>query len=645
MPMRSPVEAAESAYYDADTIEEWLISQIESTEISFTAPTASLDASANTMTINASATARGTTAELNDVIFTFDGSKNVSIEGESSVVGKNPRFSCKVEMECKLSDKIPQLKSISDIQVGGSEPSLSEDTLNNIADIINEAIEASELKMESLGGDLTGIDVITESEEAKLELKWSGGSAKWDKSTIEDKLNEAADELVDQANDYLSNGYDDGRWSLNVTIGSGKLTFNAEATALSQTAEIEDMVVTFSDTTASISDKISIGGKQVTVNGTVKITCTNYVPDITVKSIGVGNEYPGFRDWIEDPVINSALGDALSRLAENIIDDTGLECHIKRFNRIAIVGERLKVWWHKAPTPGPLGPTYYYLKTDLFDIEKSYHISSTGKISMTIEATSRDGMLTITIPKDTVVLDKYGKRLESLTVAVDKSPPEPPADARIIGLAYDFAPAGAKFDPLMTLTWKYDPDDLPEGVAEANLCIAYYNENTGKWNMPLKSIAVPEKNLLLADVSHFTTFAIVGYLVPPEIAIFSISNLSIEPPEVYSGKPVSITVLVTNTGGKSGTYPITLKIAGKVESTKDVIVAAGSNKTASFTVIKEELGIYQVEVEGLKGSFTVKGGVAPAPLSWISHYWWAILVGVVLIGLLAYFLRRRRALS
>ncbi|MBA7668529.1 hypothetical protein ES703_76641 [subsurface metagenome] len=99
------------------------------------------------------------------------------------------------------------------------------------------------------------------------------------------------------------------------------------------------------------------------------------------------------------------------------------------------------------------GPGAAYVETTLFGVEESFRISSDGEILKTIEATSADGMLTITIPEDTIALDKDGEPLESLEAAVDESPPDPPKDAHIIGLAYDFGPDGATFDPPTTFTW------------------------------------------------------------------------------------------------------------------------------------------------------------------------------------------------
>ncbi|GAJ19829.1 unnamed protein product, partial [marine sediment metagenome] len=157
---------------------------------------------------------------------------------------------------------------------------------------------------------------------------------------------------------------------------------------------------------------------------------------------------------------------------------------------------------------GGWAPPTYYIQTNLFGVEGSYHISSSGKILETIEATSEDGMLTITIPKDTIALDKDGDQLESLEAAVDKSPPAPPEDAHIIGLAYDFGPDGATFDPPITFTWSYDPEALPD---VADLFLAYYDEDAGKW-VELDCVVDAVNNTITASVSHFTTFAIIGWV-------------------------------------------------------------------------------------------------------------------------------------
>ena len=183
------------------------------------------------------------------------------------------------------------------------------------------------------------------------------------------------------------------------------------------------MDIYFSGAIASFVDALlSIESKQTTVSGTAKIACTNYIPCMTMRSISVGEEYPEFKNWIDDTVINAALIDTLNRLVVNVIADTDLSCRIKRFNNIAIRDETLRIWWHEEAPPSG-GPSYYTLETSIFGIEEDFRISSTGKILETIEVSSEDGMYTITIPKKTICLDKNGKRLKNLTAVLDEDPP------------------------------------------------------------------------------------------------------------------------------------------------------------------------------------------------------------------------------
>ncbi|GAI91266.1 unnamed protein product, partial [marine sediment metagenome] len=234
-----------------------------------------------------------------------------------------------------------------------------------------------------------------------------------------------------------------------------------------------------------------------------------------------------------------------------------------------------------APAPptgdgvGAGGAPYYYAETTFFGIEGRLLIDSEGKILKTIEATSEDGNLTITIPEDTIALDKHGKPLSTLTTEVDPSPPDPPEGANIIGLVYDFGPSGATFAPPITFTWSYDPDDLPEGVAEEDLVIAYYDEDAGEW-VECECTVDTETHTITASVSHFTIFAIIGV---PKPAAFALSSLVISPAEVAPGEKVNISVSLANTGGLEGSYTVVLKINGLKEAEQSITIAAGASKT------------------------------------------------------------------
>jgi len=320
-----------------------------------------------------------------------------------------------------------------------------------------------------------------------------------------------------------------------------------------------------------------------------------------------------------------------------------------------------------APGGGGGIGVFDYMGTNLFDVVKSYRISRAGEILKTIEATSEDGMLTLTIPEGTIARDKDGKPLDSLEAAVDESPPDPPEDAHIIGLAYDFGPAGATFDPSITFEYTYDPTEIAEGVAEEDLVIAYYDEEAGKW-VELDCVVDTENNTITASVRHFTTFAIIGTITPPAPAAFSISDLSIQPAQVQPKERVTVIVSVANTGGTEGSYTVVLKINGVKEAEKSVTTGAGESQSVSFSVTKEEAGSYSVAVEGLSGSFTVVAPPpppaplappptpappaplppptppAPPPTPLIN---WpvigGIIAGVVVVGLVIFFLVRRRA--
>ncbi len=129
-----------------------------------------------------------------------------------------------------------------------------------------------------------------------------------------------------------------------------------------------------------------------------------------------------------------------------------------------------------------------------------------------------------------------------------------PRDASIIGLAYDFGPDGVIFDPPITLTWSYDPNDISEDVAEENLVLAWYDEAGDKW-VELDCVVDTRNNTITASIEHFTTFAIIGMVTSapesePEVpvAVFHISELDISPGEVDIGQTVTIRVLVTTTG-------------------------------------------------------------------------------------------------
>ncbi|MEK7353986.1 MAG: hypothetical protein AABZ77_05730, partial [Chloroflexota bacterium] len=104
-----------------------------------------------------------------------------------------------------------------------------------------------------------------------------------------------------------------------------------------------------------------------------------------------------------------------------------------------------------------------------------------------------------------------GLPLSTLTVTPVASPPPPPTGSNVIGVAYDFGPVGATFNPPITMTISYDPANIPPGVAETSLVIAFYNATSGSWEM-LTGVVNTATHTITVQLSHFSKYAVMARL-------------------------------------------------------------------------------------------------------------------------------------
>ncbi len=266
------------------------------------------------------------------------------------------------------------------------------------------------------------------------------------------------------------------------------------------------------------------------------------------------------------------------------------------------------------------------------------------------EFISEDKIISITIPDGDTALDGEGNPLTDVEFVAAESVPDPPEDASIIGLPYQLGPDGTTFDPPVTLTWRYDPADIPDGVDEEELVIAYYDEDADEWQ-DLEFEVDPESDTLSAYIDHFSTFAVIAFsdspppppvipssppppVTPTASAAFTLSSLSISPPEVSAGEAVTISVFLVNAGEADGSYTATLKINGAIAETREVSLVGGTSETVTFTTSQGEAGAYSIEVNGLPGSFTVKEGASPpittTPMPPGERNWW-LTRGVIIV--------------
>ena len=228
----------------------------------------------------------------------------------------------------------------------------------------------------------------------------------------------------------------------------------------------------------------------------------------------------------------------------------------------------------------------------------------------TQELISEDETLKVTISEGTNALDIWGDPLTELNFIIDETPPPPPETANIIDSAYRLEPAGTTFDPPVGLTWSYEPIDIPNTASEESLAIAYYDEDVEEW-VALPSNTNIETHQVTATVEHLTTFALMGFPPPPKPAEFVLTSLSIHPEEAGAGETVFITTLINNIGELEGNHAVTLKINEAIEKTREITVAGGKERAVVFATCRVDAGSYLVDVNGLKGSFTVKEPPAP----------------------------------
>ena len=90
-----------------------------------------------------------------------------------------------------------------------------------------------------------------------------------------------------------------------------------------------------------------------------------------------------------------------------------------------------------------------------------------------------------------------------------------------------------------------------------------------------------------------------------EGAELKIGSLEISPNPVGAGETATVSVEVTNAGDSEETYKAELKIDGAEAQVQEVMVAAEATQRVAFSVVRESLGSYQVEIGELMGTLAV----------------------------------------
>jgi uncharacterized membrane protein len=130
----------------------------------------------------------------------------------------------------------------------------------------------------------------------------------------------------------------------------------------------------------------------------------------------------------------------------------------------------------------------------------------------------------------------------------------------------------------------------------------------------------------------------ISYVLPiASLPDFRVTNLSVTPSEVSPGEKVTILATVSNIGGSAGSHTVVLKINGVTEATKTVTLESEESTTVSFQVTRDQLGSYNIELDGLTDTFTVREA-SLIPLEYVGL---AVVLAVACVGLVLLVRRRK----
>jgi phosphodiesterase/alkaline phosphatase D-like protein len=243
------------------------------------------------------------------------------------------------------------------------------------------------------------------------------------------------------------------------------------------------------------------------------------------------------------------------------------------------------------------------------------YINSQGLFNLSTVIKSEDGLLQISIDKGVIAHTSEDATLTSIKIVPLDNSFAAPADYQLVSLVYEVTPAGATFNPAISLTISYDASKISDNIDIDNLTLAVYNTAKSQWDI-IQSVVNKTDHTVTASIIHFSQYVILGKNTPPptvvptkEPAKFAVSSVTSSVATVESGKEVTISATVSNSGGMAGDYQVILKINGTTEAGKTVTLNPGESLTVPFNVVKTTPGKYTVDVNGTSASFTVENPV------------------------------------
>ena len=190
-------------------------------------------------------------------------------------------------------------------------------------------------------------------------------------------------------------------------------------------------------------------------------------------------------------------------------------------------------------------------------------IDPSGVVILETRGFSADGNVFVIIPQGTVVTQQGfpATGIFVFPLSGTAAAPSPPDNMAYGAGLYTLTPDDLVFNPSITLNFRYDSTQVPEGVDPDDLMIGWWDPDTKEW-VPLATTWNGDIGYLQAQITHFSLYSV---LVPlPTTANFEYSNLTVDRPEIELSKAVNISVSISNSGDLQGDYGFDLLSDGDV---------------------------------------------------------------------------------
>jgi hypothetical protein len=146
--------------------------------------------------------------------------------------------------------------------------------------------------------------------------------------------------------------------------------------------------------------------------------------------------------------------------------------------------------------------------------QASLPLSETGEVSESVTVRTGDGVGSLIVGAGTRARDANGNSLGEVTIArADTTGLPPIPSATAIGIALTCGPAGATFDPAITLTYTLSEEEW-EIADPSTLTVMWYNPGTGEWQ-EVPATVDPATRTVTAQISHFSLFALTWAAASP----------------------------------------------------------------------------------------------------------------------------------